>query len=256
MNVFLVIALVIFFYMTTVFALALFLKDNSIVDIFWGMGFILITLVTLWINPTIFTRKIILSLIVVIWGLRLTLHIFLRNKGKGEDFRYKNWRNTWKFFILRSYFQVFMLQGSIMFVVALPIIFVNSAEPTSLTFFDLIGIILFCAGFIFETIGDQQLVSFKKNPENKGKIITTGLWKYTRHPNYFGEALLWWGIALMALSYPGSWYFLISPILITLLLRYVSGVPMLEKKYEGRKDFENYKKTTPIFIPWLPKKNP
>jgi len=254
MNIFLVTALVILSYVTAVFIVALFLKDNSIIDIFWGLGFILITLVTLWLNPYIFTRKIILNIFILIWGLRLSLYIFNRNKGKGEDFRYKNWRNTWKYFVIRSYLQVFILQGSIMFIVALPIVFVNSAEPAEISILDIIGIIIFCIGFIFETIGDQQLTHFKKNPDNKGKIITSGLWKYTRHPNYFGEALLWWGIAMMALSYPGSWFILLSPLTITFLLRYISGVPMLEEKYKGREDFEAYKQKTSIFFPWFPKR--
>jgi len=142
-----------------------------------------------------------------------------------------------------------------MFIVALPIIFVNSAEPTGISVFDIIGILIFCIGFIFEIVGDQQLTNFKKNPSHKGKIITSGLWKYTRHPNYFGEALLWWGIALMALSYPGSWFVLLSPITITFLLRYVSGVPMLEENYNGREDFEAYKQKTSIFFPWFPKRS-
>jgi steroid 5-alpha reductase family enzyme len=194
-----------------------------------------------------------MNLFVLIWGLRLAIYIFLRNKGKGEDFRYKAWRDTWKFFILRSYLQIFILQGILMFIIALPIIFVNKAGPASFNFFDIAGILLFLTGYAFETIGDGQLARFKKDPANKGKIITGGLWRYTRHPNYFGEAVIWWGIGCFALPYPHGWIMLISPVIITLMLRFVSGVPMLEKKYAGRADFEEYKKRTPVFIPWFPK---
>jgi len=235
--------------MISMFVLSILLKDNSIIDIFWGIGFILITVLCLVINGEYTLKKGITTLIVLLWGLRLAIHIYLRNKGKTEDFRYQAWRKSWNYFYLRSFLQVYLLQGSIMLVVAVPLILIVASPSDSFGFLEITGVLLFMTGFLFETIGDAQLSHFKKQAENKGKIITTGLWKYTRHPNYFGEALLWWGIWLLAVPEIDGLFTVISPVLITWLLRYVSGVPMLEKKYAGRPDWEAYKKEVPVFFP-------
>jgi len=244
------IAFLVLVYMVLVFTIAVILKNNSIVDIFWGPGFILIAAWSLVTSGTFDIHKILLNILVLIWGLRLSFHIFMRNRGKEEDFRYKAWRDTWRFFVIRSFFQIFMLQGIIMLIIAVPVYFVNQAPAAPIGTYDIIGLILFVTGFLFEVTGDRQLVRFKKDPGNKGKIITTGLWKITRHPNYFGEALVWWGIAFFALQYPGGWKTLLGPVLITLMLRFVSGVPMLEKKYAGRPDWEEYKRKTAAFVPF------
>jgi steroid 5-alpha reductase family enzyme len=184
----------------------------------------------------------------------LTLHIFLRNHGKPEDFRYANWRKEWgKHVVIRSFFQVFMLQGFFMFIIALPIIITKASVPQKLGFIEIAGSIIWLIGFLFEAIGDYQLLKFKKLPENKGKIITTGLWKYTRHPNYFGECVMWWGIFIV--SIPSGYFYIsvISPLVLTWLLTRVSGVPMLEEKYKGNEEFEQYAKKTNSFVPWFPK---
>ncbi|KAF0203504.1 MAG: hypothetical protein FD170_931 [Bacteroidetes bacterium] len=243
--------LMIFVYMSSVFLLALILKDNSIVDIFWGIGFILLTILSLWKSDSFDAKKIIVGMMILIWGLRLSIHIFLRNKGRGEDFRYANWRRTWKNFVLRSFLQVFMLQGFFMLVIVWPVLHINQGSSVEFGMIDIFGILIFLTGFIFEVVGDFQMKAFKKDPANSGKIITTGLWKYTRHPNYFGEALLWWGIWLMAVPVIDGIYTILSPLVITWLLRYISGVPMLEKKYEGRADWEEYKARTPVFVPFI-----
>ncbi len=245
-------ALVVFIYMSLVFVLALVLCDNSIVDIFWGLGFIVLTVFSIIRSGSPGILQILVTLMVLIWGLRLSLHIFNRNFGRGEDFRYAHWRRTWRFFILRSFLQVFMLQGFFMLVISWPVLHVlNTPSPAVHGFIHASGLLVFLAGFLFEAIGDYQLAVFRKNPDNAGKIITTGLWKLTRHPNYFGEALLWWGFWLLALPQLDGIYTVVSPLAITWLLRYVSGVPMLEKKYEGRPDWEAYKAKTPVFIPFL-----
>jgi steroid 5-alpha reductase family enzyme len=243
-------AFIVIFYMTMLFLLAQVLKDNSIVDIGWGIGFIFIAIFTFLVGE-INIRKILFNLLILAWGGRLSIYIYLRNKGCSEDFRYKNWRNTWRHFVLRSFLQVFMLQGLIMLIVALPIIQVNGADPRSIGFFDVIGFLIFLSGFMFEVIGDHQMSRFKTQPENAGELMTTGLWKYTRHPNYFGEVMLWWGIWLFAIPEINGLYTIIGPLTITLLIRYVSGVPMLEKRYEGRADWEVYKAKTPVFIPFF-----
>ncbi len=199
-------------------------------------------------------HNLIFNTLILIWGLRLSLHIFLRNKGKEEDFRYKNWRNTWKNFYLRSLFQIFLLQGFIMWVVSMPIIRYNYEETSVISWQYIVGIIIFFIGYIFETISDYQLFKFKENKQNKGKIIQSGLWKFSRHPNYFGEAVLWWGIALAATNQLSDFYVFISPLLITYLLRYVSGVPMLEAKYKDNKEFKEYSRKTSVFFPLMQKK--
>jgi len=244
-------ALVVFVSMNLLFLLALWLKNNSIIDIFWGIGFILISFALLIKAPAISFTQYCLTTLVTLWGARLSLHIYLRNKGKPEDFRYSNWRKTWKNFIFRSYMQVFMLQGFMMLIIALPILSAASIKYNNNVWTLLFGITVFFVGFLFETIGDYQLNQFRKLPSNKGKLITTGLWRISRHPNYFGEALLWWGIWLIAFS-SNLWFItILSPITITLLLRYVSGVPMLEEKYKKHPDWEKYAKKTPVFIPRL-----
>jgi len=245
------VGLVIFLFMTIVFILALRKKNNSIVDIFWGVGFIVVAIYAVIQSGEIDLRKMIVNLLVLLWGLRLSYHIMVRNSGKGEDFRYKKWRDTWKFFIIRSYFQIFLLQGFFMLIISAPVWFIGLSYGGALGLWDSIGMVIFGAGFMMETIGDYQLAEFNRDPENKGKILTTGLWSVTRHPNYFGETLVWWGIGCYALSLPYGWVTLIGPAVITILLRFVSGVPMLEKKYKGRPDWEAYKAKTAAFVPFM-----
>ncbi|MFH1161444.1 MAG: DUF1295 domain-containing protein [bacterium] len=245
------VALLIVAYMSLAFFIALRIKDNSIADVFWGAGFIIVTAFSLMMSPDIDLRKIIIAFLILVWGLRLTIHIYQRNRGKEEDTRYKHWRDTWNHFITRSFFQIFMLQGLFMYVISFPIWFINAnpGEPLSTT--DTIGLFVFGTGFMFETIGDMQLSYFKQNPACKGKLITTGIWKWTRHPNYFGKALLWWGIWLYAVGVPWGWITIISPIVITILLRFVSGVPMLEKKLSQHPDWEVYAHKTAPFVPFV-----
>lgn len=251
LNIVIDTGLVISLYMTIVFILALIRKDNSIVDVAWGGGFIIIAVYSIIQSGEVDLRKMIVCLLVLLWGLRLSFHIMVRNSGKGEDFRYRIWRNTWKFFAIRSFFQIFMLQGFIMLVVSAPVWFINSRQGGPLGPWDSVGLLVFGIGFMTEVIADYQLVDFKKDQKNTGKIITTGLWSVSRHPNYFGEALVWWGISFYALSYQNGWYTLVSPLLITFLLRFVSGVPMLEKKYRDHPDWAAYRNKTAPFVPFI-----
>ncbi|MBU0711948.1 DUF1295 domain-containing protein [bacterium] len=248
------VALVIWIYMSLFFLLAMFLKDNSIVDIGWGPGFILITLLMIVQRPIPGMRGIA-YVFVILWGFRLARHIFLRNRGRREDFRYAAWRKEWgNWFVPRSYLQIFMLQGIIMLIVVYPIVVISVAPLRPIGIIETIGVLIWLIGFYFEAVGDFQLSRFKKDSDNKGKIITSGLWKYTRHPNYFGKAAMWWGIFLLALPVQHGWTTVISPILITYLLTKVSGVPMLERGCEGNVQFELYKQRTNTFFPWFPKK--
>lgn len=247
-------AVAVFIYMTAVFLIAQLIKDNSIVDVAWGPGFILVALTTLLMRPGVEVRHILVIGLVTAWGLRLAAHIFIRNRGRGEDFRYAKWRRDWgRWFVPRSFLQIFMLQGLFMLIIASPIVLVNRSAEKGLTILDGLGILLWLTGFFFEAVGDHQLKKFKQKPENRGKIMTSGLWKYTRHPNYFGEAALWWGIFLIALNVPGGWAAVISPLTIGFLLLRVSGVTMLEKKYAGNEEYAAYARRTSAFFPWFPK---
>jgi len=214
----------VFVFMTCIFVMALLKKDNSIVDVAWGIGFILVALLTFFLKSGFTWRHILVTGLVCIWGIRLVLYIYFRNKGRGEDFRYVQWRKEWgKLFVLRSYLQVFMLQGILLLIISYPVMLVNQSETEAFSIWDALGVWIWLIGFSFEAIGDFQLMQFKKDPQNKGKIMTRGLWHLTRHPNYFGEATLWWGIFLIALSIKNGWTAVIGPVLITFLLLRVSG---------------------------------
>jgi steroid 5-alpha reductase family enzyme len=250
-------AVVIFAYFLILFVIAQIIRNNSIVDMAWGPGFVVVSLYAYFSAGNFTLRGTAALLLISTWGLRLAYHIIRRNWGKPEDFRYANWRQEWgKWVVPRAFFQVFMLQGVFMFVVALPVLLTQASAMSGFGILETMGVLIWLTGFYFESVGDRQMRKFKSNPENKGKIIQSGLWKYTRHPNYFGEATMWWGIWLIALPVPYGVLGIISPVTITFLLLFVSGVPMLEKKYRGRPDFEAYAERTNAFFPWFPKKNP
>ncbi|MEQ1849853.1 MAG: DUF1295 domain-containing protein [Candidatus Peribacteraceae bacterium] len=232
------------------FLISLIAKRNDVADIAWGLGFVLLTWVGWWISGGS-ARSLLVSTLVSIWGLRLALHIGRRCLSKPEDARYRAWRESWSHPILRSYLQVFVLQGLLLFVIAVSALFIHASPPSGLKILDLVGALIWTAGFIVESISDQQLRHFLRDPANKGKVMDKGLWRYSRHPNYFGEVVLWWGIFVIALGVPGGVVTIWSPLMITVLILFVSGVPMLEKKYAGRPDYEEYKKKTSIFVPWL-----
>jgi len=256
LQIFLSSVILVFLFFTTFFIIAQIIKNNSIVDIGWGIGFIAITLFTFFFSGDITLKSMLVTLLVLIWGSRLSYHILKRNWGKPEDFRYAKWRNEWgKWLLIRGFFQIFMLQGLLMLIIASPIIYINYSHRTGLYFLDYLGAAIWITGFLFESIGDYQLAQFIRKPENKGEIMKYGLWKYTRHPNYFGEATMWWGIYIIALSLPNGFWFIISPLTITFLLLYVSGVPMLEKKFADNPKFQEYARATPKFFPWFPKKS-
>ncbi len=241
--------------MTLLWLASLFLKNSSIVDIFWGSGFVIIAWVIFALTPGVeSTRKILLASLVSVWGLRLTIHIFIRNHNKPEDFRYQVWRkenrgNWW----WRSYFKVFLLQGVLMWIISMPLT-AALVSSTRLFWLDYLAVVIWGIGFFFEAVGDAQLARFKAQPENKGKLLTSGVWRYTRHPNYFGDSTQWWGFYLLAAA-AGAWWAIFSPIIMTILLMRVSGVTLLEKTLKKEKPgYQEYVETTSEFFPWFPKK--
>ncbi len=232
---------------------AIIKQRNDIADVAWGLGFF--TLATaLFIRDDNPESKSVIALVMIgAWAIRLATHIAIRRAGKGEDGRYVTMREGWKFKRLQAYTNVFLTQGFLLLVVATPIMLFFYDDSNTLEWYNLLGIVVWAVGLTFEAVGDYQLSKFLKNPKNKGKTMRYGLWKFTRHPNYFGEISLWWGFYLFTLVTP-FWYLgLIGPIAITYLIIGVSGIPMLEKRYIGNKEYEAYQKTTSAFFPLPPK---
>ena len=241
-------------YFTAWFMAAEAIRNASIVDIGWGAGFVL--LAALQLARGFSVPGFLLAFPIWVWGVRLAWHIGRRNWGKPEDFRYAAFRRDWaKRYRVRAYFQLFLFQGFLMGVISLPFLFgIRLAERLQdFTGVRLIpmgaGLLLWLAGFLLEAISDAQLGWFTRNPGNKGKVMSAGVWGYSRHTNYFGEAVSWWGIWLAALSVGTPWWTVIGPMTITFFLRYVSGVPMLEKRMESRAGYAEYAARTPIFMP-------
>ncbi len=253
-EMYLCLAIITLAYVTLWFIASIALKRNDLADIAWGLGFFLVTAVTHFAFGIQYDRGFLVTVLVFIWAVRLFLHIYLRNRKKSEDFRYKKWREEWgSWFYVRSYLQVFVSQGALLLLVVSPAIVINIYRGGELNVLDFLGVVVWLVGFVFEAVGDYQLTRFISDPKNKGKIMQFGLWKYTRHPNYFGEVTQWWGIFIIALSVPYGLVGIVGPLLITFLIVKVSGIPMLEKNMEKNKDFENYKKRTSVFFPLPPK---
>ncbi len=249
------VALIILGYMTALFVIALVRKDNSVADVAWGPGFIVACWSALFINGSYGASQLLVAGLITVWGLRLAIRIFRRNRGRGEDPRYEKWRSDWgRFFIPRSYLQVFLLQGFILLLNVSPAMILMSARQKPLAWFGYLGLAVWCLGFLFEALGDYQLDSFLKNPSNRGKMNDRGLWRYSRHPNYFGESTMWWGIFIIALVAPWGWVGVIGPLTITGTILFVSGIPMTEKMMTGIPGWDDYKRKTSAFIPWFPKR--
>jgi steroid 5-alpha reductase family enzyme len=254
MAAFLFPAGVLLLYMLTLFAIARIRSDNGTADIGYGIGFIIVVGAALSVRETTLYTGILAALVFV-WGVRLATRIYLKNRGKPEDFRYRAWREAWgPFFLIRSLFQIYLLQGAVIFTVSLPVLLAILFPREPFTPLVGIGVAIWSIGFMFEAVGDAQLDRFIANPLNKGNILTTGLWRYSRHPNYFGESLMWWGICIASVGLTTLPLLgLVSPLLITFLLLKVSGIPMLEKKWEGNPQWEAYKARTSAFIPLPPR---
>lgn len=242
--------------LAVVWGLSLRLQDASVADVCWGLGFVLLAWLYCLLSPTLTPRSWLVAVLVTLWGARLSWHIFRRNHGNEEDPRYQAMRASHgPAFWWRSLFTVFWLQGAILWFVALPVLVaVRAAQPTALTAVDGLGVVLFAVGFGFEVVGDYQLARFKAEPSNRGKVLDRGLWRYTRHPNYFGDATLWWGLYAIAAATPNGWLTVLSPALMTFLLMRVSGVTLLEQSLKASKPgYHAYIARTPAFFPWFPR---
>jgi steroid 5-alpha reductase family enzyme len=241
--------------LTVVWAVSLKLKDASVADVCWGLGCVLLAWLYVARSPALTPRSWVVALLITLWGGRLSLHIFRRNHGRGEDPRYRAMRASHgRAFWWRSLFVVFWLQGALLWFVAIPVfVAIRAPQPASLTIVDLAGVVIFAVGFAFEVVGDVQLARFKLDPANRGKVLDSGLWRYTRHPNYFGDAALWWGVFVVAAATPDGWQTLLSPLVMTLLLLRVSGVTLLEDSLKVSKPgYGDYINRTSAFVPRFP----
>ena len=236
------------------------IRNASIFDIFWGPAFSIVALVGWFLGDGDLERRTLLAALTAAWGMRLGMYLALRNLGHGEDPRYARWRKRVEDaggnFRWTSLVMVFGLQGLLVIVVSLPVqagqLAATGRPPGVIA---LAGSLLWLTGFLFETIGDWQLRRFKAEPANRGKLMDSGLWRYTRHPNYFGNACLWWGLWLVACDAPGLWWTAIGPAVMTLLLLKVTGVTLLEKSLvASNPGYAEYQRRTSAFIPWPPRR--
>jgi len=240
--------------MTLLWLASIRLRNVSIVDPFWGAGFVLVTGYSYVTMAHGDARSILVLVLVLVWGLRLSLYLAWRNSGKGEDFRYQAFRERYgKGYWWISFFQTFLLQGVLMWLISAPLILVQHREG-SLGVLDVLALLIWAIGFVFEAGGDWQLARFRSDPANRGKLLQTGLWKYTRHPNYFGDAAVWWGYGLFAIA-AGAFLPFLGSLLMTAVIIKVSGVALLEKTLVGTKPgYDAYRRRTSAFLPWLPSK--
>ncbi len=229
-------------------------KNSSSVDIFWGIGFVIVAWTSFFFVGSMSSRGLLISVLTSVWGLRLAGYLAWRNLGKGEDYRYRAMREKFgAHFPWASLFIVFGLQGLIMWLVSLPIQ-VTHFGTAPLGWIDAIGVAVWTLGWLFESVGDWQLARFKAKPENRGQVMDHGLWRYTRHPNYFGDFTVWWGLYLIAVA-GGGWWTIFSPTLMSILLLRVSGVTLLESSLKkSRPGYADYVARTSSFFPWPPKR--
>lgn len=250
-------ALIILALVTLLWIWSVFIKNVSIVDIFWGFGFVVVNVIYAYMSGELNARKILILTLVSIWGIRLVIYLAIRNIGKGEDFRYQEFRRNYgpKRYWWFSFFQTFLLQGVLIMIISLPLLGIHSSTTSGdLNVLDYLGILVWIIGFTFETVGDFQLARFKKNVKNKGKVLNKGFWKYTRHPNYFGDSAVWWAYGIFSIA-AGSYWQIIGSIIMTLLIIKISGVSLLEKTLKDTKpQYRDYIQKTNSFFPWFPKK--
>ncbi|MFM7263693.1 MAG: DUF1295 domain-containing protein [Acidimicrobiales bacterium] len=249
-------ALAIVTVMLTTWVISVMIKNASIVDIVWGLGFVVVAWTVRLTVDGDTARQNLLTLLVSLWGLRLALYLGRRNIGHGEDFRYVLMRRKHGArFPLVSLYTVFAFQGALMWVVSLPVQLGQADDGVSVGPLAVIGVFLWVVGFLFETVGDAQLARFKKDPANTGKVMDKGLWSLTRHPNYFGDAVQWWGIGIIAAEAGTAAIGLVGPVVMTFLLTRVSGVPMLEHSMAKRRPgYEDYVRSTSAFFPRPPRR--
>lgn len=255
---FLLCGLVAVVFMSVMFLAARKIGRYDLVDAAWGMSFISVALTSFllqpgeWLEPDL---QLLVTVLVIVWGGRLSWHILRRiQRTTEEDPRYVELRKTWRGNVAANiYIRIYLLQAVLALLICVPVIHINLFADNGITPLAWVGVAVWAVGFFFEAVGDRQLRDFVSRPANKGKIMDRGLWRYTRHPNYFGELTQWWGIFLMCLTTPFGFVGIIGPVLISYLILYVSGIPLNEKRFEGRPGWARYKARTSGLIPLPPR---
>jgi len=241
-----------------IFQLSLLLRDNGIMDVFYGLVFVLATWIMYILHAGGSWGQALVLLLVTLWGVRLSLRIYIKHRHRPEDWRYHAWREEWSakgvgYFLIRSFLQIYVLQGFIIWLVLLPVTLVMTEPALIVTSpFVVLGTLFWIVGFFFEVVADWQLDRFLKDDSNKGSIMTQGLFKYSRRPNYFGESLMWWGLGIVALGVPFGWLGLIGPVVITYVVILITG-PMLEDLWKDNEAYQEYARRTSYFIPARPR---
>jgi steroid 5-alpha reductase family enzyme len=238
------------------FAFAMTLHTDKLTDISYGMTFIIMVIIFLFTRRPVRWPKVAAAAMIVVWGLRLAGYLFVRIIRIGKDERFDDKRDSFK-----NFGAFWLLQAVSVWIILLPLTFLFGYEDAARwPWVSAVGILVWAAGFAVEAAADRQKYRFKNKPENRGRWIDTGLWKYSRHPNYFGEILCWWGLFILAIPYLGGigWTGIIGPVHITILLIFVSGIPLLEKKADGKygdsDEYREYKRRTSVLVPLPPKK--
>lgn len=241
-------------FMSGMFTVGRRIRRYDIVDVAWGLVFIVITLTALLIHNDTRLAHLIVTVLVVVWGLRLSSHIYRRLRStSSEDKRYVEMRKKWRSRNenVAIFLRVYLVQAVLATIVCLPVIIINSSNINGLPAVVVIGLVVWLIGFFIESLADRQLRHFIADPKNKGQLMRRGVWRYSRHPNYFGELTLWWGVGIMALAVPYGWIGMIGPMLISFLIIFVSGIPPTEKAFAGRPGWAEYKRQTSVLIPWI-----
>ena len=235
-------------------------RDASLVDRVWGLAFVVLVWVYVWRGDGTPARGWLVGALVTVWGLRLAGYVTWRNWGEGEDARYQAMRRrNPERFAVRSLATIFWAQGLLAWIISAPLLVVGvDRSPAELTWVDAIAVAVWAVGLFFEAVGDAQLARFLADPSNRGTVMNRGLWRYTRHPNYFGDTTVWWGFGLFAVA-AGGWWALVGPAVMTVFLVRVSGVALTEKRMQRpggkRAGYDEYVARTSAFVPWFPKRS-
>lgn len=239
-------------YLASIVALVQIKEDSSIANAAWCGGCLIVALYTLMMHGQYLLRHIILTIMIALWAVRLIVYVYLRYKG--NDPRFQTWKQSGIKALIFNIAYIFGSQLFFMTVMSIPIVLINMSNVHGLNYLDYTGIAVWLIGYYFEAVSDYQLFKFTSNPANKGHVMHRGLWRYSRHPNYFGEIVIWWGIFLFALSVPYGFLSIISAMAVTITLVWVTGIPWVEKAMDNNPEYQEYKRKTNMLIPGEPKK--
>lgn len=251
MNIVLSGCILLALYMLIMLFITQFKGDTSIANFTWGGGVMLVALYTFFTMSSFLVRQVLITSMIVLWAARLSVYMYSRYTGK--DPRFASWK--WQGLKALSINSIWILGQAIMIaIMGYPVFKANTTFDVGFTYLNSVGILIWIIGFVLESISDYQLFIFMKNQRNKGHVMQSGLWRYSRHPNYFGEIMMWWGIFLVVVTLPDGWTTVIAPVTITMLILCITGIPMMERVLAKNPEYSDYKKRTSIFIPWFPKK--